>query len=198
MVHVSAKEIGLLAETKTNVLHCPSTAMKISYGLSAFGKFPEMMEAGVNVAIGTDASDCSNFNDMVRLMFLAAATPKDYRYDPSAGSAEKAIEMATINGAKAMNMEREIGSLEPGKKADVAIFDMNRPDWVPLYNELQNFVYSAQGNSCESVMIDGKFVMENREVKTIDETEVVERIGRLAKGVMKRSKVPLYSPWKFI
>ena len=106
--------------------------------------------------------------------------------------------MATINGAKAMNMEREIGSLEPGKKADVAIFDMKRPDWVPLYNELQNFVYSAQGGSCESVMIDGKFVMENREVKTIDEMEIVEQVGRLAKGVIKRSKVPLYSPWKFI
>ena len=198
MIHVSSKEIGLLAETGTNVLHCPSTAMKISYGLSAFGKFPEMMEAGVNVAIGTDASDCSNFNDMVRLMYLAAATPKDYRYDPAAGSAEKAIEMATINGARAMNMEREIGSIEPGKKADISIFDMKRPDWVPLYNELQNFVYSAQGSSCESVMVDGKFVMENREVKSIDEMEIVERIGRRAKEVLKRSKVPLYSPWKFI
>ena len=106
--------------------------------------------------------------------------------------------MATINAARAMNMEREIGSIEPGKKADIAIFDMKRPDWVPLYNEIQNFVYSAQGNSCESVMVDGKFLMENREVKSVDEAEIVERIGRLAKGVLKRSKAPLYSPWKFI
>ena len=198
MIHVNQDEIEMLAETGTNVLHCPSTAMKISYGLSAFGKFPEMMAQGVNVAIGTDASDCSNFNDMVRLMYLAATTPKDYRYDPSAGSAEKAIEMATINAARAMNLEKEIGSLEAGKKADIAIFDMRRPDWVPLYNELQNLVYSAQGSSCESVIIDGKFAMENREVKTVDEMEIVDRIQQLAKGVLKRTKLPVYSKWKFV
>ena len=195
MIHVSSKEIGMLAETKTSVLHCPNTAMKLAYGLAAFGRFPEMMEAGVNVAIGTDASDCSNFNDMVRLMYLAAVTPKDYRYDAAAGSAEKAIEMATINGAIAMNMEDQIGSIEVGKKADIAIFDMRRPDWTPLYNELQNFVYSAQGDSCESVLIDGNFVMENRSVKTVDETEIVDRIRFRAKEIAKKTKLPIFSPW---
>ncbi len=198
MIHVTQKEIEMLVESKTNVAHCPNTAMKLSYGMATFGKFPDMMAAGVNVALGTDASDCSNFNDMVRLMYLAAVTPKDYRYDAGAGSAEKAIEMATINGAVALNMEKEIGSLEPGKKADIAIFDMHRPDWVPLYNELQNFVYSAQGNSCESVLIDGKFVMENREVKTVDEMEIVDRIQYRAKQMIKKTKIPIYSTWKWI
>jgi 5-methylthioadenosine/S-adenosylhomocysteine deaminase len=128
-------------------------------------------------------------------MYLAAVTPKDYRYDTAAGSAEKAIEMATINGAIAMNMEDQIGSIEVGKKADLAIFDMGRPDWMPLYNELQNFVYSAQGDSCESVLIDGNFVMENRSVKTVDEMEIVDRIRFRAKEIVKKTKLPIFSPW---
>ena len=126
------------------------------------------------------------------------ATPKDYRYDAAAGSAEKAIEMATINGAKALNMENQIGSLEAGKKADISIFDMHRPDWVPLYNEIQNLVYSAQGGSCESVIIDGKFVMENRVVLTIDENEIVDRIQFRANKISKKLKLPLYSHWKWL
>ena len=198
MIHLNSREIEMLAETKTNVVHCPNTAMKLAYGLATFGKFPELSEAGVNVSIGTDASDCSNFNDMVRLMYLSAVTPKDYRYDAAAGSAEKAIEMATINGAKALNMEKQIGSLEAGKKADISIFDMHRPDWVPLYNEIQNLVYSAQGGSCESVIIDGKFVMENRVVLTIDENEIVDRIQFRANKISKKLKLPLYSPWKWL
>jgi cytosine/adenosine deaminase-related metal-dependent hydrolase len=134
---------------------------------------------------------------MVRLMYLAAVTPKDYRYDAAAGQAEKAIEMATINGAIAMNMEDEIGSIEVGKKADIAIFDMCRPDWVPLYNELQNFVYSAQGSSCESVLIDGKFVMDDRVVQTVDELEIVDRIRVRAGVIAKKTNLPIYSPWKW-
>jgi 5-methylthioadenosine/S-adenosylhomocysteine deaminase len=197
MLHVNSREIEMLAKTNSNVVHCPNTAMKLAYGLSAFGNFPEMKEAGVNVSIGTDASDCSNFNDMIRLMYLSAVTPKDYRYDAAAGSAENAIEMATINGAKALNMEKEIGSLETGKKADVAIFDMHRPDWVPVHNEVQNLVYSAQGGSCESVIIDGKFVMENRKVLSIDEDEIIDRIQFRAKKIQSKLKLPIYSPWKW-
>ena len=118
--------------------------------------------------------------------------------DAAAGSAEKAIEMATINGAKALNMENEIGSIEAGKKADIAIFDMHRPDWVPLYNEIQNFVYSAQGESCESVIIDGEFIMEDRKVLSIDEEEIIDRIQFRAKKISANLKLPTYSPWKLL
>ena len=106
--------------------------------------------------------------------------------------------MATINGAKALNMENEIGSIEVGKKADIAIFDMHRPDWVPLYNEIQNFVYSAQGESCESVIIDGEFIMEDRKVLSIDEEEIIDRIQFRAKKISANLKLPTYSPWKWL
>lgn len=125
MIHVNQREVDILAKRGTKVVHCPSTALKLNYGLS-FERFPEMLDAGIPVAIASDASDCSNYHDMVRIMNLAAVLYKDIRYDPEIMGAERAIEMATINGAKTMGMENEIGSLETGKKADIVIFDTNR------------------------------------------------------------------------
>jgi len=195
MLHVTDEEIEILARTRTNVVHNPGTALKIVYGLSKGGKFPEMMKAGVNVALGTDAGDCANFMDMVRAMYLAAVLFKDIRFDPSLMGAETALEMATINGAKALGMASEIGSLEPGKKADVVLFDTDTPEWQPLYCEPYNLVYSASGGSADTVIVDGKIVMEHREVKTIDEREVIARIRELSRGVEARSAVKPPTRW---
>lgn len=197
MVHVSQKEVEMLAKRGTKVVHCPSTALKLNYGLM-FDRFPEMLDAGIPVAIGSDASDCSNYHDMVRVMYLAAVLHKDLRNDPEIMGAEQAIEMATINGAKTMGLEKEIGSIETGKKADIAIFDTRRPEWRPLHNELQNLVYSATGDSVETVIIDGKIVMEKRKVLTIDENEVLAGLDREIADLRTRMKAPLVSKWKFM
>ena len=197
MVHVSQKEVEMLAKRGTKVVHCPSTALKLNYGLM-FDRFPEMLDAGIPLAIGSDASDCSNFHDMVRVMYLAAVLHKDLRNDPEIMGAEKAIEMATINGAKTMGLEKEIGSLEVGKKADIAIFDTRRPEWRPLHNEVQNLVYSATGDSVETVLIDGRIVMEKRKVLTINEEEVLRRLDLEIQDLRTRIKAPLVSNWKFL
>ena len=112
--------------------------------------------------------------------------------------AEVAIEMATINGAKTMGLEKEIGSLEIGKRADIAIFDTRRPEWRPLYNEVQNLVYAATGDSVETVIIDGKIVMEKRKVLTVDEEEVLTRLDAEITDLKTRIKAPLVSKWKFV
>jgi len=195
MVHVADREIELLAATDTNVIHCPSTALKLNYELSSKGRFPEMLEHGVNVAIGSDASDCSNYADMIRTMYLAAVLPKDYRNDAGVSCAETAIEMATINGAKAIGMDKEIGSLETGKKADVIVIDMHRPEWYPNYSEIQNLVYSASGDCVETVFIDGKLVMENRKVLTIDEDQVLTRCQELGEDILRRGNLSVPSKW---
>jgi len=197
MLHVNQKEVEILAKRRTNVVHCPSTALKLNYGMS-FARFPEMIDAGVPVAIGSDASDCSNYHDMVRIMYLAAVLEKDIRYDPEIMGAECAIEMATINGAKAMGLEKEIGSLEAGKKADMVIFDTNRLDWRPMYNEVQNLVYSASGASVETVLIDGQIVVDGGKVLTIDEGEILADLRESEKDLKARLKVPISSPWKFM
>jgi cytosine/adenosine deaminase-related metal-dependent hydrolase len=198
MIHVSDSEIDILARTRTNVVHNPGTALKIVYGMTKWGKFPEMMKAGINVALGTDAGDCANFMDIVRALYLAATLYKDMRFDPELMGAELALEMATIHGARALGMESEIGSLEPGKKADIVLFNADTPQWQPLYCEPYNLVYSASGDSADTVIVDGKVLMEKREVKTIDEREVIERIKELSKGVEQRSGVKPPTRWPII
>lgn len=199
VIHVNDREIRMLHEHQVNVVHCPSTALKLVYGLSAFGRFPEMLSAGVNVSLGTDASDCANYQDMIRLMYLAGVLFKDYRFDADVMGAETAVEMATLNGARALGLEKEIGSLEPGKKADIIVIDMSKPEWIPLYNPVQNLVYSASGSSVQTVIVDGRIIMEDREVKTIDEEEVLTRCQYLAQGVLARSGVnPMHTKWKVV
>jgi 5-methylthioadenosine/S-adenosylhomocysteine deaminase len=195
MVHVTDREVRMLAKTKANVIHCPSTALKLNYELSSKGRFPEMLEHGVNVGVGGDASDCSNFADMVRVMYLAAVLPKDYRNDPGISAAETAIEMATINGAKALGMADKIGSLEPGKRADVIILNMWSPEWIPNYSEVQNLVYSADGRSVETVYVNGRLIMENRKVLTVDENEVIARCMELSEKLLQRAGVGVPGRW---
>jgi 5-methylthioadenosine/S-adenosylhomocysteine deaminase len=198
MIHVADREIEMLAEKKANVIQCPSTALKLSYELSAKARFPEMVAAGVNVGVGGDASDCSNFADMIRVMYLAAVLPKDYRNDPGISYAETAIEMATINGAKALGMEKEIGSLEPGKRADVIVLSMWRPEWVPNYSEVQNLVYSADGRSVETVYVNGKLVMDGGKVLTVDENEVIGKCLELSDKLLQRTGVTVPGRWPVI
>ena len=198
MIHCADREIAMLAKSGANVIHCPSTALKLNYELSSKGRFPEMLAHGVNVGIGGDASDCSNFADMVRVMYLAAVLPKDYRNDPGISHAETAIEMATINGAKAMGMADEIGSLEAGKRADVIVLNMWRPEWVPNYSEIQNLVYSADGGSVETVYINGRLVMDGRKVLTVDEDEVIGKCLELSERLLDRSGVSVPGRWPVI
>jgi 5-methylthioadenosine/S-adenosylhomocysteine deaminase len=195
MVHVTDREIRMLAEAQANVIHCPTTALKLNYELSSKGRFPEMLAHGVNVGIGGDASDCSNFADMIRVMYLAAVLPKDYRNDPGVSAAETAIEMATINGARALGMEKDIGSLEPGKRADILILNMWRPEWIPNYSEVQNLVYSADGRSVETVYVNGRLVLDNGKVLTVDEDEVISHCMELSEKLLGRTGVSVPGRW---
>ena len=195
MIQVTDREIRMLKDANANVIHCPSTALKLNYELSAKGRFPEMMEHGVNVAIGSDASDCSNYADMIRTMYLAAVLPKDYRNDADISSAEQAIEMATVNGARAIGMQKEIGSLEPGKKADVIIINMRNPAWYPNFSEVQNLVYSASGDAVETVYVNGRLVMENRKILTVDEEKILDRCAELGEAILKRGNLKVPGKW---
>ena len=197
MLHVYDREIAMLKECETNVVHCPSPALRGACGVAFLARIPEMMNAGVNVALGTDTSNYRQ--DLISIMRLTALIWKDFRYDTKCITAEKVIEMVTLNAAKALGMEKEIGSIEKGKKADIAIFNMERPEWIPLLNVVHNLVYTASGDSVETVIVDGEIIMENRIVKTIDEKEILDRTQQLGEDIAKRSGVKPYSgPWKII
>jgi 5-methylthioadenosine/S-adenosylhomocysteine deaminase len=200
MVHVSDDDIALLARRDVKIAHCPSAALKHVKGLSAHGRFAEMLDAGVSVSLGGDSANGSNHFDMLRLMYLAALVPKDARLDPGVMPPERVLEMATIHGARALGLEAEIGSLEPGKRADMVIFDLGLPEWRPLLDPVSTLVYSASAASVRTVLVDGRVVLDDRRVTTVDEREVLDRVERLAgpylarAGLAARPKWPLLKP----
>jgi cytosine/adenosine deaminase-related metal-dependent hydrolase len=198
MVHVNDEEVDLLRASDTRVVHCPTTALRLAYGASSVGRFPEMLAAGVTVALGTDGTDASDQLDMSRSVYLAAGIFKDGRQDPSAMPVETALEMATLHGARSIHWEAEIGSLEVGKKADIVLLDRDRPEMVPIVNVANTLAYAADGRCVRTVLVDGKVVVEDGRVITFDEREVYREVERLAPQLIARSGLPLHRRWSVI
>jgi len=201
LVHMSYpttdEEVELMGLRDAKACHCPGAALHGGYGVT-LAKIPELVEAGVGVALGTDGAPSGNFNDMVRTMYLAAGIHKDVRKAPSIMPPETVLEMATLHGARALLWEDEIGSIEIGKRADIAIFDTRRPEWVPLLNPVSNLVYAACGDSCDTVIIDGKLVMEKRKILTFDEGALIDRATTLALSIMERAGLDAPSKWPVV
>jgi len=195
MVYVDDADVALLAGRGVKVVHCPTAGLKHTKGLAAHGRFPEMLAAGVTVALGGDSGNGSNHFDMLRMMWLVASFWKDARLDVGVMPAEQVLEMATVHGAAALGLGAQIGSLEPGKRADLVIFDADQPEWRPLLNPVQNLVYAATGASVRTVMIDGRVVVDDGQVVTIDERDVYARVEQLAPSYLARAGVPIVSKW---
>jgi cytosine/adenosine deaminase-related metal-dependent hydrolase len=198
LVHVSDSEIDLLAQTGSNVAHCPTTALKVGYGITRIGKFPEMAARGVNVGIGTDGNNGSNYSDLMRATYLVAGVFKDARRDPTVFPAEQAFAMATVNGARAMGLAAEIGSLEPGKKADFVFHDTHRPEWRPLLNVASQLVWSADGRGVHSVFVDGVRVVDNYRSTRIDEDRLYAQVQAAGEALVKRSGLPDKINWTVV
>ncbi len=164
----SPREIALCVRHDIKVSCSPSAGYRLGMGSMEFGRFPEMLELGVSVSLGSDSAMSSNFVDVVRQMNLAAGGAKSQRLDPSVLPPETAIEMATLHGARCALWSDEIGSLEPGKRADIAIFDTRKPEWQPVLNPIANLVFAARGGA-DTVVCNGEVLMENGLVLTIDE-----------------------------
>lgn len=195
-VHVDDEEIALLARHGTSVAHCPTTALKVAYGVTQIGKIPEMLDRGVNVSLGTDGNNASNYSDLGRAAYLAAGLFKDARQDPTVIPAEQAYEMATVNGARAVCLADEIGSLEAGKRADVVLHDRRRPEWTPLHDVANQLVYSADGRSVHSVWVDGRKVVDDYRLTTIDAGELYESAQEAGEGVVARAGLPDRRRWR--
>lgn len=195
---IDETEVGMIAETGTRICQNPSAALKLGKGTTQTGKFAELSEAGTLICLGTDSNNSSNFNDMFREVYLAAVLPKDSRMDPSVMTAEKALLMGTREGADALLMGEEIGSLEAGKKADVILLDMERIEFALGGDIIDTLVYSATGDAVETVIVDGTVLMEKRELKTIDEEEAFRKIQENAVKGMDRMNVRPASRWPIL
>jgi len=175
-----------------------TAGLKHTKGLAAHARVPEMIRDGVCVSLGGDSGNGSNHFDMLRMMYLVANIYKDARLDVRVMPPETVLEMATIRGAEALLMEREIGSIEPGKRADLVLFDRDAPEWRPLLNPLNNLVYAASGASVRSVMIDGRLVLDEGRLTTIDERAVYERVEELARDQVRRAGLTIESKWPLL
>lgn len=183
---VNLKEVLMLKENKVNVAMCLGASLHGTYGAISHGLFPEMLSLGINLCLGSDSGAAGNYYDIVRSMYLAASCFKDARLDESIMPSEKVLEMVTINAAKAALWDREIGSIEEGKKADLTIFDINNPGWRPLYNPISNLVYAASGHSADTLIVNGKVLMKNRKLTTIDEREVLLKAQEIGETIVDR------------
>ena len=180
-IFVDDTDRKLLAEKQVGCVHNPSSNMMLASGVSPV---PELRAAGVAVGLGTDGPAGSNNDlDLMEEMDLAAKLQKITKMNPLALGAKAVVEMATIDGAKALHMEKEIGSLEAGKKADVIVISLNEPNAVPMYDVYAQLAYALKGNDVETVVIGGRVVMREHQLLTVKEDEAIAKAREYQKKV---------------
>ncbi len=180
-IFVDASDEKTLAQKQVGCVHNPSSNMMIASGVSPVA---EMRAAGVAVGLGTDGPAGSNNDlDLMEEMDLAAKLAKITKMNPLALNAKAVVEMATIDGARALHMEKEIGSLEPGKKADFILIGLDKPHAVPMYDIYAQLAYALKGSDVETVVIGGRVVMRDRKLLTVNEEEAIAKARQYKKSI---------------
>jgi len=179
-------DMKILADRQVGCVHNPSSNMMLASGVAPV---VDERAAGMRVGLGTDGPAGSNNDlDMMEEMDLAAKLQKTYRVDPRALGAKGALEMATIEGARALHMEKEIGSLEPGKKADFVILNLNVPNAVPIYDVYSQIVYALKASEVETVIVGGKTLLRDGKLLTVDEVQAMATAKEYANNVQASLK----------
>lgn len=185
-VHVESDELEILRSSGTNVVHCPSSNLKLGSGIAPI---KQMLEAGVSVSLGADGAACNNRLDMFTEMRTAALLQKA-QHGPEAVPSWRALRMATSDGARALGLGQEIGSIELGKQADLTVLDLSTLHTTPATKDLASaIVYSAQPEDVRTVIIDGRVVMRDRKLLTLNETEVRSTANEEAAKLLKRAEL---------
>ena len=184
MVHLDDSDIQRLGASGTHVAHCPTSNAKLASGIC---RVPDLQQAGVNIGLGTDGAPCNNTCDLLQEMKLAAIIHKSLSYDPTAVPAESVLEMATLNGAKALGLADRIGSLEVGKQADFVAIDARGIHSQPWFNAASAVVYTATGRDVDVVVVAGKMLVERGELLTMDEKTIVDEAKQHSREVVERA-----------
>ncbi|MFX1566257.1 MAG: amidohydrolase family protein [Promethearchaeota archaeon] len=192
-VWITPKEFPIYVETGTHMCHCPASNSKLASGIALI---PEMLEAGINVCLGCDGGPSNNAYDMFREMFLAAVIHKARTLNPLIMPAETVLEMATINGAKAIGLEKEIGSIEVGKRADLVLIDTTQLNLAPTYNPVSNIIYAANGFNVYTTIVNGQILVHEGKLLTMDEDKVIETARKHGEQLLERAEVDIKSRWQ--
>jgi 5-methylthioadenosine/S-adenosylhomocysteine deaminase len=171
-VWLTKSEIQLLAKAGVSVAHCPVSNMKLADG--GVAPLPEMFDAGISVGLGTDGAASNNSLDMFDTVKMCALIHKATRWDPTILKVQKALDLVTIEGAQALGVEEEIGSLEVGKRADLILLDGNAPNMKPIRESTvtSNLVYSASSSNVDTTIVDGQILMNEKNIRTLDVPQV--------------------------
>jgi 5-methylthioadenosine/S-adenosylhomocysteine deaminase len=183
-VVLTEKDMALLKDFDVKVAHDPESTMKLASGVTPV---PQLLERGITVGLGTDGCASNNNLDLLQEMDTAAKVHKVQTLDPTVLDAKTVVKMATIDGARALGLEDQIGSLEPGKKADIIIIDIRRPHLTPMYNVYSHLVYAVSGNDVVTAIVNGQVLMENRRLTTLDVEAVMEDVNRIAEDIVPRT-----------
>jgi 5-methylthioadenosine/S-adenosylhomocysteine deaminase len=179
-VHLDDEEIALLARRKVKIVHAPESNMKLSSGAA---RVSDMLKAGLTLGIGTDGCASNNDLDLFQEMDTAAKLDKVYTLNPVNMDARTVLKMATSGGAKILGLEKDIGTIEVGKKADIIVVDLNSPHLTPFYNPYSVLVYSASGSDVKDVIVDGKVLMKNRKLLTLDPDLIMNRVREISRNI---------------
>ena len=172
LTQVTDEEIALLAESGSHVVHCPESNLKLASG---FCPVTKLMDAGINVALGTDSSASNNDLNMIGEMHTASLLAKGVSQNASALSAMHTVRMATINGAKALGLDQQTGSLEIGKHADIIAVDFSSLEMSPVYDPVANLIYSSSREQVSDVWVAGRHLLKDRQLTTLDEQEILRK-----------------------
>lgn len=176
-VYLEEEDIQMFADHGCKVVHDPESNMKLAAGVAPV---PDILAAGISVGLGTDGCASNNNLDMFQEMDTTAKFHKVIRLDPTVMDAKTVVRIATNGGARVLGMDKLIGSLKPGMKADIIIINLNKPHLIPLYKEYSHIVYAANGSDVDTVLINGKVVMKNRMLLTINENDTISMVEETA------------------
>ena len=186
-VAINPHERQLLQAHDTKIAFCPGTSLKLAKGATSIGGYPELLDAGVTISLGTDGVSASGNLSLMRQMYLVAGLFKDARNDPAIIGARKALRMATIDGARALLWDDALGSLEIGKKADFVLFDLDHIEWTPYADPVQALVWSASPASIAETWVDGRMVYGDGKLQQIDERALYREARLRAVAITERA-----------
>ncbi len=185
-VHLDDEEIEILARNKVGIVHTPESNMKLASGIA---RVTEMLEKGLLVGLGTDGCASNNNLDLFKEMDTAAKLAKVRTLDPVTLGAATVLKMATVWGAKVLGLEKEIGTIEVGKKADLITVVLGKPHLVPLYNPMSTIVYSASGADVKDVIVNGRVLMKDRTFTALDAEEVMAKVQEISEKIRTNATV---------
>lgn len=179
-IHLTDEDMALYKAFDVKVAHCPESNMKLASGVALV---PQMVERGICVGLGTDGCASNNDLDLFLEMDIAAKLHKVFSMNPEVLNGETTLKMATINSARVLGLDRITGSLEVGKQADIIVVNTLAPHMVPMYNPYSHLVYSATGNDVSDTIINGRVVMRDRKLLTLDVESVMDEVRQISRSI---------------